>query len=1206
MKKIPLWQIILWCVLFFIGLFLIIISSIFNLNFFLKLAFGIVFCGTSIIWALIGIILLLTKKKKKKASFFIENRGVFEKINRETQEAVNRYFDAVVRKGLLKKSALYERPWFLLCGTEKSGKTSLLKGAGLNFPLRYPSERDGIVLEGSDQITWFFANEAVWIDTPGSIMTEEKKAIWQALINSLLQVRTQKPIDGIACVVSAAELLESDEKTVKEKAGLLRSRIDELIALWGIEFPVYLIFNQSDKIPGFNEYFGEQLAKTREQIFGATISIDQDKLLPRMVFKEEFKLLSNSLTDVRLDKLIKEKDPARKRMICRFVIHFEAIQEKLGIFVAELFKPSNYEGKPLFRGFYFTSCKEVIHKEALEEKSIRMDAGATIAGHFLNPHKLNINQPQKTSDSTQITSMFVLPLFNEIMVKGKELVKTTQKRTRREYARNIIITLSVLIFTCVILLFMVKGMQQSITLFKLVKTEISNMPDNNISLIDQYNTLEVIGKNISMLQKYEDKGAPFLMRIFGFYKGSAILEDLRKLYFNKVARLIVTPASKYLEYAIWEKAQSYGELAGEEYDNLYNNLKAYLMISEAMKGMQKEIDTVFLKPILLYGIKSAILSAQGVSDRLPKQTEAIIIENVGIYLMYLKRGIAPTIQGNQRLITAARANLRRLPSPKSLYDAVINRLDQEAPKINLDDILNRQQEGILKSDKTISVLYTQEGWDKYVCEALKQTAKNPFKIDWVIGLSEKDFPEESLDKKKLYDDMLRAYTEDFEKKWLDFVESVNIEPFGDLSRSQRILQKLVAEKSELAILLETIANYTVLKKESMAEKYGGEALNQASKFKAVQSLKGTLDKAEQTAQKVEETFSLGKRSPIDELNSTFDPLRSFARSTGGSLSGYEGYKDKLLTLAEKISSIETNGTEYALTVFSGKDDDPLLNCWKYTQSVLTNFPQKLSDALKNLLLLPIIHTGDAASMVLTKVINDKWQTEVVKTYTNRFSGKYPFYARGDDASFNDVMDFFRPQTGTFWGFYERVLSPYIVKVNSEWMVRKVGSIAISFNPKLGLSLSSAERIRDIFFKPDGTLRTISLTITPSSSNKNNAKMEVNGQVIELLPGGKSMTINWPIESSNLGASLKVYVSQDFSQDISYSGQWGFLKLMNAAKINKINNSMFTAKWQINVQNMYMIYLEYKFQVSGADHPFNESVFSNFDCPVEIILSESKK
>ncbi len=1211
MKKIPVWLFIVWSLLCIVGILSFVIGGLLSFPGWLQCVLALCLWIGDAAWA-VSTILKSKKKKSKTNGVFVGNQSAYQRISKETNEAVQRYMDAVMRKGIMKKSAIYERPWFLLCGAPKAGKTALLRGAGLNFPLRYPSEKDGIMLEGSDQITWYFANEAVWIDVPGSLMQDDKKDIWQAFLLSLQQVRPERPVDGMAMVVSAHDVLTADDSTVKELAKTLRFRVDDLIAAWGIEFPVSLLFNQSDKIPGFADYFGDQFIKSQDQIFGATLSVDQDKVMPRMSFAQEFGLLSKSLTDLRLDKLFKEKDEARRRMICRFVIHFEAMQEKLGGFVTELFKPSNYEGKPLFRGFYFTSCLDIKPQNATEEQAGKPDVGMTIANHPLNPRKMlaaqqgtDAQRAGQVGKKADITSLFVLPLFREIMVRDKSLVKTTQKRTRQETVRHYLITAAIGVAAIGIIGFVASGLLGSLGLFNEIQTQLSQAPKDQIGLYDQYAGLDVLGKAVYRLQRYEDRGAPFSTAFSGLYRGGSVLSELRSQYFTKLRNLVVIPSVKYLEYVVWEKVQGYGDLAGEDYDNLYMQLKAYLSLSEAMSSHPKDIDTTFLRPILLDAVKQSLLAADGNQSRLPQQIESILQENMGVYLLYLKRQAIPPIQENQRVVTLARTKLRRLPSAENLYQAVINRLSQEAPKISLDQMLNRQQEGILKSDRNISVLYTQDGWDKFVAEGIGQASKDPFKLDWVIGLADADVPEASLDKKKLYDDMVAAYLADFKLQWLGFLKSVTMDPFGDLARSQRILQKLVADNSELSALLQTVATYTVLKKDNMADKAGGAVIEAASKLKATKGLAKALSKADSAADKAS-AFALGQKSPFDDLNATFDPLRSFARSTGGSLSGYEGYKDKIMTLSGKLAALQTQSEDFALVVFSGKDDDALLNAWKFAQSAMATMPEDLGASLKGVLLLPLEHTGFAASAVLTKTLNAKWHAEIIKPYTSRFSGRYPFVNRGEDAAFTDVMDFFRPQTGTFWGFYERVLSPFVVKTSNGWMVRSVGSLTLNFNPSLAKALTNGERIRDIFFKPDGTLRTLSTTFTPSGSNKNNAKLEVNGQGFDLTPGGKSVTVNWPIDATPLGASLKIFVGSDFSQDITFNGAWGFLKLLQNAKVNKVSSSVINAKWQVNVQNMYMVYQDYRLQVAGTDHPFGDPVFTEFNCPTDLLNPVEKK
>ncbi|MBD3322716.1 MAG: type VI secretion system membrane subunit TssM, partial [Chitinivibrionales bacterium] len=1032
MKKIPVWLYIVWSLILVGALCLMFLGGLFGTLQWLRwLLFAVLFCGDGI-W--ISIVATKVARKRKKKANFVGNQMLFQRFNRETDEAVRRYLKTASSRGWFKRSTLYERPWFLMCGMKDTGKSSLLGGSGLNFPVSYPSEADGLVVEGSDHVSWRFANEAVWIDTPGTVMDDERKDEWQALAASLARVRPDRPVDGVALTVNASEILTTDDSGIRDLARQLRKRIDELISLWGIEFPIYLLFNYADKLPGFNEYFGDMLDRSENQVFGATLSVEKQMQMPRIAFAEEYSLLCKSLTGLRLDRLSKEKDAARKRMICRFVIHFEGMREKLSALVTELFKPSSYVGRPLFRGFYFTSCRTV-HSENDPPSISQAEVGNTIASHPLNPKRAQKHEtPSGKSSAPRVTSSFVLPLFRKIMVHDRKLVTTTHIRSRKELIRYYIAAGGIATAALVLGLLFGVARKNSSKMLKQISSDIATLDDKGGALPDQYEALSIIGRNCRQLQKYEDTAPPFILR-FGYYKGKEMLEELKTAYFKRAGKLIVVPAVRYLEYTIRAGAQSYGELTGEDHAGLYASLKTYLSISEAVANRPRDIDTAFLRTHLQEAIKRSLLAAFKRS-RLPKSVETNVQENIGTCLFYLKREEFPFIQENQRLVGQARKRLRRLPNAQSLYETVINRISQEMPEITLDQILDRSAEGILHSDKTISSLFTQAGWEEYVRDAITDASKNPYTIDWVIGLSEDDIPESALNKKKLRSDMVAAYFEDYERRWLDFLGSVHMEPFGDLPRCARVMQELVNPGSEMEKLFTAVAEYSVVKPGDEAEEAGGGVLEAASKVRATKKYARKAERAKNAAS----ALPFSKKSPFEALEEAFEPFRSFARSTGGALSGFQGYKDQILTLVEKLNTIEEQGVDKAAAIFNGKDEDPLLSSWRYTQNQLASLPEPVSESLMGILLTPIKYTSISASEVLTRVLNSQWQDEIVKPFASRFSGRYPFKKKGEDASFEDVMDFFRPSTGTFWGFYERTISSYLVKTSSGWMVRSLGSL----------------------------------------------------------------------------------------------------------------------------------------------------------------------
>ncbi|MDD5674950.1 MAG: type VI secretion system membrane subunit TssM, partial [Chitinivibrionales bacterium] len=1043
------------------------------------------------------------------------------------------------------------------------------------------------------QIFWRFANEAVWIDTPGAFIEDNGREQWQALIAALNKVRPQKPLDGIALVVSAKEILESSDAQIREKARMARSRIDELIKAWGIEFPVYLIFNRADEVPGFFDYFGDQVARAREQIFGATLSAKQQAMLSRIAFLEEYGVLAKSLNDLRLDKLFKEKSDAGRRMICRFVIHFEGIQEKLASFITELFKPSSYEGKPIFRGFYFTTCR-TISPAATQELPPSAEISRTIANHPLNPKRdffVPADAQKKEmggAKKSEVQSLFVLPLFREIMVADKGMATATQKRGRAESIRWFAAAAGISLLAVIAALWLGFSLLRSQTLLAQAEKALRAPVSGEAGLLDQYNQLGVLGATMAQLERYHDHGAPFTIAPF-MYQGNSVLAALKPAYVARLQQLCIYPAVKYFEYRIDEAMQAYGELSGEQYNSLYNALKAYLSISEAAGTHRKELDTAFVHEALFEAVKQSLLSTTG-SARLPQRLEVILAQNLGLYALFLKRGEAPLVQENQQMVATARQRLAVLPSAATLYQTVIARQLDKAPRLSLDQLINRREAGLLKTDATISFLYTQKGFDQIVADALNQASKDPYAIDWVLGLSREQMPQ--INSGHLHDAMLEAYCADFKAQWCGFLKSIACEQFGDVGRSARMLQKLGSDQSEIKQLLEAIGTATQLKSQNLAEAAAGKALEATSKIKGAKSVADSAG-----------GFSLpfAGHTPFDDVNATFDALRNFTKAGGGTLGGYEGYRDKLLTLAGKLDGVSASGEDALVTIINGSEADPLFGGWKYVESSMAGMPEGLGQPLQQALLLPFVQTGGALSGTLTRTLNARWQAQIVRPFTNRLAGRYPFSSKGEDAAYSDVMDFFRPTTGAFWGFYERSLAPFIVKNSSGWMVRSGGPLSFNFNPSLAKSLSAAERLRDMFFKPDGTARVFTLAITPLPVNKNNAQLIVNGQTFDFSPGGKSAQFDWPQESDSKGAALKIAISNDFSQDIAFSGQWGLLKLLQAATIEKINGSTFSVLWQVNVQNTYIVAQKYRITVASSDHPFGEPVFSGFDCPLDLLL-----
>ncbi|HMD68786.1 MAG TPA: hypothetical protein VKF42_07875, partial [Chitinivibrionales bacterium] len=99
MKKLPVWIIVVWCVLAVCGVLAIVIGALVKLPSLLQWLTGALILAADAVWVTLR--LVLARPKKKQSNFFSGSQTVFARIARETNEAVNRYLSAVVRKGLL-------------------------------------------------------------------------------------------------------------------------------------------------------------------------------------------------------------------------------------------------------------------------------------------------------------------------------------------------------------------------------------------------------------------------------------------------------------------------------------------------------------------------------------------------------------------------------------------------------------------------------------------------------------------------------------------------------------------------------------------------------------------------------------------------------------------------------------------------------------------------------------------------------------------------------------------------------------------------------------------------------------------------------------------------------------------------------------------------------------------------------------------------
>jgi type VI secretion system protein ImpL len=73
--------------------------------------------------------------------------------------------------------SLYDLPWYVIIGAPGSGKTTALLNSGLQFPLEQRVGKGALRgVGGTRNCDWWFADEAVFLDTAGRYTTQDSDA----------------------------------------------------------------------------------------------------------------------------------------------------------------------------------------------------------------------------------------------------------------------------------------------------------------------------------------------------------------------------------------------------------------------------------------------------------------------------------------------------------------------------------------------------------------------------------------------------------------------------------------------------------------------------------------------------------------------------------------------------------------------------------------------------------------------------------------------------------------------------------------------------------------------------------------------------------------------------------------------------------------------------------------------------------------------
>jgi type VI secretion system protein ImpL len=1109
-----------------------------------------------------------------------ERKEEIQAVKGQLKEAVTALKASKLGRGIGGKSALYALPWYMIIGPPASGKSTALRHSGLNFPFAQGSERGVQGVGGTRNCDWWFTDQAVLLDTAGRYTTsEEDRDEWLAFLDLLKRNRARKPINGVMIGVSVADLLEGGEHQVEDHAKRIRERIDELIGRLAVQFPVYVLFTKCDLIQGFVETFGDMGREERGQVWGVTLPFGG----PPPTTEEldgHFAALQSRLARRRLVRL-GEVRGARDQLLCfTFPEQVASALPILRQFLTALFAPNPYQENPLFRGFYFTSgTQEGTPIDRLIEsmgRSFNLGGIAAVVEH-----------------EREKKSYFLRGLFTDIIFPDRDLAGPSRRAGRRQsWLQVTSVTLALLLlvggatgitFSWIANRSLVSGVG------KAVRAEAQAAPGS----AEDWQALDQVRGLALKLDQYHREGPPLQLR-GGLYTGDAVEADLRDLYLRRLREVYLEPAAAHLARDI-ESTLS----ASEGGEAAYPLLKGYLMLGDPERADAGLLRTV-LEP--RWGIDQP-LPTQKV-DR--AELQAIAGRHLDAYLAQVGQEDLPTIKVDERVVADARRALTRIPPAERLYAGLRDQLGREIPPLTLDTITRWKREALLTDSVQVPGMFTQQAYGERVIPRIDELARSSVEDAWILtpgggkALGEDEANE-------LQETMERLYARDYQKAWTAFLGGLSIVPFRDSEDAIRKLDLLAGPDSPLPILFQTVADNTDYSPEK-GIKVGRSTI---ARVTGVVSRKLGLgnegrDIAREAAAK-ELSQQKTQTGPMASLTETFAPVRKILEK-GEKADQYslDQYRTHLISLRDRLASLREAESRdeataaFALGALTNASGNEIRDVLSFSGRVADRFGAGLRTAVHPFFERVVRNSYQGVLAETQASLDRGWSASVVRLYRERLQGRYPFDPRGrEEVPIGELIDYFQPNQGAFWKFYDARLKPFLNDTRGRLRPRVWLDGGIAVSDEALQAIDVARKVTDSFFPRNAQDPRVEFQVrihpTPGLEEID-LEIDDHRERYRMTPE-EWVPLSWPgAYGSGKAAIEAVPIGRGQRRSLRFDGAWALFRLLDRATITSRSRTAFEARWNIGEEGTQPTPVSIDVKASAYANPFRGTRPADFRPP----------
>lgn len=1078
-----------------------------------------------------------------------EDKKNFNNPIKENIEAQRHYLDRWILKFqryLDTSKYQYDLPWYLLLGTEDSGKSSLLKENGGFVELYQNNDEE---TANSVEFSIFNNEKAVVLVPNGNLVSQELEIegkprlyakLWKNLLDWTAEQRGRQPLNGVILCVDLYQLLTLNKDERDTYLSKLQGRLNDISEVVNAGLPVYVVLTKMDRLYGFQVMYRKLTKEQIESVLGTTFSAKGEK------WQEELDSFWHSwcqqMNAAMPDMMLNDVLPEQRSQLFSFIRQISGAYDEVSSFLADL-KSIRSKSDIFFKGLYFTS---VLQNGKIDDLFVQSAAEQYHLSNQTYPTWL-----VKTSRTYFCANLFENTLF--------EYPNLVQENSVWNLAyQNRLKTFSI-----------IGGIVSIGLLFGWHHYYQKN-----------HNAGEII---LQQVRQFKEIPVPEGADYYGD-KQLPLLNPMREATFAYGGE--TDTANIFTDMGLYQ-----GHNMGPYARSAYLRLLKLRYLPAIMTGLQRKLDTSppnsdekleTLRVMRMLDDKTGRVN-QVVEEYMQKywsnafrgqnQLQANLLSHLDYALKYTDwhgeraKGDEELIKAFEPFDLSIKAAQKEL-SNLSLYDRVYQILKTTAKKVFLKDLNLREEIGIgfdslftpIEEELVyIPRFFTTEGLTNYFLKRDEKLVDLTAIDSWVLNLSKETVYSEQ-DRKEISARITEQYVNDYVSTWNGAINNLTIKQFSDIPEAVSALEKVTGSSQTMRRAISAVVGNTDAP--AVPKELEGKNLNEV------------LSSSEYLLKNAISRNFLNEKSILSQEDGSRENL---LQRVYPQLSNLHRYLLAIQNAPDQgkaaLKAVQLRVEQQSL--------DPILEL----QQTAKTLPQPLNQWIEQI-------ADNAWKVVLKSAIlalEVEWNDKVVKPYQMHIAGRYPFNPRASqEVAISDFDRFFAPN-GTLDSFYNKYLSAFIENGFTEVEDGETQLIKEDVLHQLAM----AQQIRDTFFSGENGLGTQYIVEPLSlSANKRRSVLNLDGQIIDFTHGNKRrVNVVWP-NSMNISVESKLTLVPNqintSPRSISYRGPWAQIRLFSSGKLISKREGSFDIRYDVDGG-----YATYRIYVDASNNPFSSEIFKGF-------------